>query len=345
MKAVLFAVAAAACTSNNDPPPLTNATTLSCPTPGDLPFRLPSTGYQSSMNASFVAEHPRNKDEAADTLGNPNDGLTANIYIADSSAPAPTPVDYTGAKARTGTTNGLFSTPLPGENVSLWYYDPTSTSWQMIGRGQTDDNGHYDLPATGFVAPNDEPVYAMLEADGSCAVHYNHLMPGGSKFVVVDIDGTLTSADSELYMQTADPTYVPMMMGAADKMTQAWAAKGYPIIYLTARPDVYRVETRGWLAQLGFPIGPLITAEAVEAADVYKTIWLQRMMVEFGWVPVAAYGNADTDITAYGNVNIPLADTFIVGPEGGMGGTVAIENMDYSDHIATFIAAQPDNTP
>ena len=338
----LLVVVVTACTGGTDLPPLTNATELSCPTPGDLPFRLMSTGFQSSMNASFVADHSRNKDEAADTLGNPG-GLTANIYLDDAASPTVTAVDYTGAKARTGTTNGLFSTPLPGEWVSLWYYDPTSAAWQMIGRGQTDANGHYDLPSTGFVAPNDQPVYAMLEADGSCAIHYNHLMPPGSKFVVVDIDGTLTTADSELYMQTEDPTYVPMMLANADKMTQAWAAKGYPVVYLTARPDVYRVETRGWLADLGFPIGPVITAQAVEAADVYKTIWLTRMITDFGWVAVAAYGNADTDITAYGNLSIPLADTFIIGPEGGMGGTVAIQNNDYTDHIATFIAGMPTN--
>ncbi len=31
------------------------------------------------------------------------------------------------------------------------------------------------------------------------------------------------------------------------------------------------------------------------------------MVNDFGWNIVAAYGNADTDITAYANVNIPLA--------------------------------------
>ena len=67
------------------------------------------------------------------------------------------------------------------------------------------------------------------------------------------------------------------------------------------------------------------------------------MVTDFGWVPFAAYGNADTDITAYANVSIPLDHTFIIGTEGGNGGTVAIPNLDYTQHIATFIAAQPDN--
>ena len=60
-------------------------------------------------------------------------------------------------------------------------------------------------------------------------------------------------------------------------------------------------------------------------------------------MPYAAYGNADTDITAYANVEIPQGRTFIIGPNAGNGGTVAIPNGDYTDHTAAFVDAQPDN--
>jgi phosphatidate phosphatase PAH1 len=58
---------------------------------------------------------------------------------------------------------------------------------------------------------------------------------------------------------------------------------------------------------------------------------------------VAAYGNAVTDITAYANAGVPLTQTFIIGPLAGNSGTVAIPNMDYTQHIASFVAAQPAN--
>jgi LNS2-like protein (lipin/Ned1/Smp2) len=339
---MLPALALLAACSGSSEPALTKATSLQCPSPGALPFRLSSSGFQKSANQGLVADNPRNKDEASDTIGNPG-GLTASVYLADNQSPSTTPVDYAGTKARTMPAQGAFATPLPGENVSLWYYDPDKTAWQSVGRGKTADDGTYDLPKTGFVAPNGRPVYSVLEADGSCAEHFDYLFAPGTKVVVTDIDGTLTTNDAEFIMQVADGSYVPMMMTAADKLMQAWSMKGYPVIYLTARPTVYRAESRGWLADLGFPGGPLITETGGKTADVYKTLWLDRMVQDFQWTVVAAYGNADTDITAYANVGVPKDRTFIVGPLAGNSGTIAIPNLDFTDHIATFVAAQPAN--
>jgi phosphatidate phosphatase PAH1 len=132
------------------------------------------------------------------------------------------------------------------------------------------------------------------------------------------------------------------MMGGADHLTQAWAAKGYTIVYLTARTHDLRAESRSWLEDLGFPTGPLITENGAKA-DVYKTLWLKRMIQSFGWEVVAAYGNADTDITAYDNAGIAKDRTFIVGPLAGMSGTQPIANLDFTNHIATYVAIQPAN--
>ena len=209
-------------------------------------------------------------------------------------------------------TGGLFATPLPSENVSLWSYD--GTAWQTHGRTTTDAMGAYDLDSTGFTIPAKQALFSILEADGSCAEHFSLMLPPGSKVVVTDIDATLTTDDNQNLMEIPDATYVPMMMGHANTMLQAWDAKGYPVIYLTARPHVERVESRVWLRDEMFPTGPLITATDVEEPAAYKTLWLKRMVNDFGWTVVAAYGNAQTDIDAYNNVGIPKADTFIVGP-------------------------------
>jgi hypothetical protein len=342
MRPSLLCLALVAACSGSSEPPLTDATSLRCPTPGNLPFRLASSGFQTSAGKTIGAQDPRNKDQASDTLGNPG-GAIASVYLADDQSPAAGPIGYHGVKARSPANDGTSDTLIGGENVSLWFYDTGKAAWQSAGRGQTDRFGEYDLPATGLVAPNGQPVYAMLDADGSCAEHFDYLYPRGERVVVTDIDGTLTLSDSELVKQLSSDSYVPMLMPAADQLLHAWAAKGYPVIYLTARPHLYRAETRAWSDAMAFPAGPLVTANGGESQDGYKTLWLQRMIQGFGWQVVAAYGNADTDITAYLNAGIDKSLIFIVGPLAGTRGTMPIAAMDFTQHIASFVAAQPPN--
>ncbi|HEY4056837.1 MAG TPA: hypothetical protein VGM39_09515 [Kofleriaceae bacterium] len=329
----------AACGSSGDD--LTDATELTCPAPGALPFKLKSHGFVDDGNANLVKMSTRIKDEASDWFGNP-DGVATNVYIADSATPTAGSAIYQGAKARTKPMQGVFQTPLSGENVSLWTYD--GAMWNQLARGMTDENGAYDLDATDYAADDNTVVYSMLEADGSCGTHYNYRIPRGSKVIVTDIDGTLTTDDAQIIMQVGDETYDPAMVVAANTMLQAWSAKGYPIVYLTARAHLYDAETREWLDAHDFPKGPVITSNGTtDAADAYKTIWMHRVIDTFGWTPYAVYGNADTDITAYANVTIPLDKTFIVGPLGGTRGTVAIPNLDFTQHISAFVNAQPNN--
>lgn len=340
MRTVILVLLVGGCSSDPGQAPLTHDTTLKCPIPDGLPFRPATAGFQVAQNGTLAFDEPRSKDQASDTIGNPG-GLVASIYLADAAMAATEPVTYHGVKARTAVTAGYFADPLPGEHVSLWSYD--GSAWSSIASATTDADGAYDLPATSFVAANKQPLYSMLEADGSCAEHYNTLLPAGSKVVVTDIDGTLTTDDNQVIDQIPDATYVPVAMGSAVALMIAWDAKNYPIIYLTARPHVLRVESRGWLRDEGFPNGALITAIQTEEAAAYKTAWLQRMVNQFGWDVVAAYGNADTDITAYNNVGIPKNKTFIVGPLAGSAGTQPIDGMDFAAHIAGYVAAQPSN--
>lgn len=324
---------------------LSDATSLKCPFPGALPFALESTGFQNPDNKGLATDDPRSKDESSDTLGN-DGGKIAVTYIPNDQSPAAGAIDYKGRKARTGQASGLNATPLPGEFVSLWFYDVMGAKWQTLGRTQTDADGYYDLPMTGFKAPLDAPVYAVLEADGSCGEHYDYLMPSGTKFVVTDIDGTMTFSDDELFKQIDDGTYVPLQNQSADALMNKWATKGYQVVYLTARPHLFRAETRRWLADLGFPAGPVITANSLvfgDSAREYKGAWVKRMTNDFGWDVVAAYGNAESDIQAYEDAGIPKNITFIVGEFAGASGTVAVPNNDFSQHITDFVDQQPDN--
>lgn len=330
-------VAAVAC-DGKELPPLSNATALQCPYPGALPFRTSSTSFASAAAKAIVVAQPISKDEASDTIGVMG-GVRASIYIADSATPSNDPIDYRGVKARTTAMSGLSSEAVGDEFVSLWSYD--SGAWQTHGRTRTSGAGLYEVNDSMFVAPNASPLYAMLEGDGSCAIHYNYLLPTATKFVVFDIDGTLTTDDNEFLLQLNDESYQPKMMVAGNDVVKAWAQKGYAVVYLTARAHVFRAESRAWLDALGFPPGPLITTNLASDTQDYKALWLNRMIDTFGWQIVAAYGNAETDIGAYAAAGIPTDVTFIIGPHAGEGGTVAIANQDYTSHLAGFVAAQP----
>ncbi len=338
LRFVLFGCFCLSACGGESEPPLSDQTFLSCPTPGALPFRLSSKAFQNEDARLLAQNATRNKDEASDTLGLPDD-LAVTTYTAGGATPVPGATPYFGKKARTVLGEGLQATPLAGEFVSLWFHD--GAAWQSAGRVATDANGRYELPEPSLPAV-DTPAYAVLEGDGSCAEHYSYRLAPGTKVIVTDIDGTLTQSDAELLVQVGDPSYTPAMKKAAPELLQAWADKGYRIIYLTARPHILRVETRVWLREQGFPPGPVITSDDTDNdPHLYKEAWIARLKLTFDWNVVAAYGNADTDIFAYEGSGIAKDRTFIIGPLAGTSGTVAIADDDYTQHIANFVKSQP----
>jgi len=323
---------------------LVDATQLDCPTPDGLPFEVEATGFTDEDAAAIAEDNPRNKDEAGDILGNPGGvfGYT-NMPLTDS--PAAGPLVFQGKKARAPETSGLTSNPIPNEPVSLWRYDADADMWNQLERGNTDLFGEYHFELDIAIDDVTRPVYGVLEADETCAPHYAFLLDAGAKVVITDIDGTLTLSDEELFSQIDDGSYTPLENMSAALMMNTWADKGYQVVYLTARPHAFRAETRTWLSDLGYPLGPVITANSLvfgDSARQYKREWVNRIVNDFGWEVAAAYGNAESDIDAYEDAGIPKDITFIVGPNAGVADTVAIENNDYSAHITDFVDQQPD---
>jgi hypothetical protein len=324
-------------------PPISDATELVCPSPGLLPFVTETHAFADPDNQLTADGSDRNKDEASDALGVPS-GVSANTYVALGAASGTGDVVYTGKKARTGQAAGLSSIPLRGEAVSLWYYDEGAAKWETLGRTTTDEEGMYSITPAGAVVTSGRPVYSILEADGTCAEHFDFLYPAGTKVVVSDIDGTLTLNDDEFLQQINDGTYVPKQMGAAAELANAWADRGYVFVYVTARPHTFRSESRIWLEEQGFPPGPMLTATSLVVDDTardYKASWLNRIRTDFQWDVVAAYGNAQSDIDAYALAGLPKETTFIVGPLAGGDMTQPIANEDYSEHVMTYVDLQP----
>ena len=117
------------------------------------------------------------------------------------------------------------------------------------------------------------------------------------RVVVTDIDGTLTPRNFELY--TARP-------GAAEALN-ILSGKGYKIVYLSARTPFFQSGLPDWLNENGFPPGPLHVAQTSadrNHPDKYKAEVLNAY-TEAGWHLTYAYGDSETDFTAYAEAKIP----------------------------------------
>lgn len=172
--------------------------------------------------------------------------------------------------------------------------------------------------------------------------------------VVTDIDETLTISDEEWLTQIALPFTDPEMRQQANLVMDEYVARGYRVIYLTARGEDLRLldgrtarrATEDWLDAHRFPyrsqdvfLAPGVGA-LFEAAD-YKTAVL-RGLANDGWTFLFAYGNADTDIEAYKNAGIPDEAIFLVGELAGRFGVNPISDAQaYDAHYPWVVKRLP----
>jgi hypothetical protein len=173
----------------------------------------------------------------------------------------------------------------------------------------------------------------------------------GMHAIVSDIDETLTTADNEFLMQLIDSTYDPMERDEASELINDYHARGYTIVYLTARAESQRSNdnmtpardlTEAWLEAHGFPLDEntrVILAPGFvfgDAAAEYKGQALLDLQAE-GFMFDYAYGNAESDIGGYEIANIPKDVTFIIGPEAGNGDTVPVLEDGWVEHRASHM--------
>ncbi len=233
-------------------------------------------------------------------------------------------------KMRARLTYGTVDKDLEDENVDL--YLQKCPGWGLVASGRTDDDGvvWFDLPAN--LPPGDYRVRAIVQGDGSVADGTLAVWPKGVKVVVSDVDGTLTTSDWQLFKDVA--TKAPAAMYAdADKAIQAWSGKGYRVVYLTGRPQLFSRYSRNWLDAHKMPQGVLrLTDDAGDAVpseagvQAFKTQVLKDLIASHGAQIRAGHGNAVTDIGAYQAAGIPNADLYIVGPHAGVKGTTKVES-------------------
>lgn len=210
---------------------------------------------------------------------------------------------------------GSYDARLDAEDIAQHVFD--CKDWQPSGKARTNTEGHASFALdTASLGVGQFGVAHHVLGDATVLRSSLYLLPPGTHFVVFDIDGTLTTHDSDLlrdllYERMLHRTYHPFPYPHAAQATQIWRDKGYVVLYLTARPLTLRIMTDVWLRENGFAPGPLHMAKNRQdwlptggRSALYKAQYLQQLQAQGHHIDYA-YGNAANDLVAYKQVGVP----------------------------------------
>lgn len=216
---------------------------------------------------------------------------------------------------------------LEDEDVDV--YACRQQAWEKLGTARTDAEGHFALALDGGsrlpIAMRD--LYLSVVGDRTGAEFLGYVAPAGTKLAITDVDGTLTASENAFLESIVSGAGVDAQDGAAVAYGKL-AARHVQPVYLTARGNQNTDATRSWLADQGFPRGPLRLSPSfltVPGADTiaFKTDALAPLSP---FDLFAGIGNRDTDVQAYAAAGIATARTFVKLPE-------------YADELQSDLAA------
>lgn len=193
-------------------------------------------------------------------------------------------------------------------------------AWRLVGTARTDDEGHFTLGLSGDdrLPIGMRDLFVSVVGDRTGVGFLGYVTPAGSRLIVSDIDGTLTSSENA-FLETITLGIEPGERAGAPRAYDAAVAKGYQLIYVTARGNQYTTATRDWLDHKGFPRGPVrlspsfLTLPGGDTID-YKTKTLAALSAA-GLTVAAGVGNRASDVTAYANAHLPADRIFIEMPD------------------------------
>jgi hypothetical protein len=192
--------------------------------------------------------------------------------------------------------------------------------WDRIGGARTDDEGHFALALTGDarLPLGLRDLFVSVVGDRTGIGFLADVAPAGTKLVVSDVDGTLTSSENaffETILLGIEPDAQP---GAAAAYASV-VPRGYQLVYLTSRGNEFTTDTRTWLADKGFPRGPLrlspsfVTLPGSDTVD-FKASAMAGLTAA-GFSLAVGVGNRATDIEAYAQAGVAADRIFIELPE------------------------------
>jgi phosphatidate phosphatase PAH1 len=192
--------------------------------------------------------------------------------------------------------------------------------WKKLGTVRTDGEGNFslDLNDTARLPIGMRDMFVSIVGDRTGARFLAYVAPEMTNLIVSDVDGTLTSSENAFLSTIVTGGEPDAQPGAPDAFAAA-TTRGYQLVYLSSRGQQYMNETRRWLADEGFPRGPLrlspsfVTLPGGDTVD-YKTQSMQAISAA-GLAIRAGVGNRATDVTAYANAGVATDRIFIKLPE------------------------------
>jgi phosphatidate phosphatase PAH1 len=309
MKYMPFALALCACSTTSSPPVTVDPGESADAPSGkaDSAFAIPDVHCSGEPDAGPAGDFRHFSSELIAAAGDP---LHRGFDVVAPASADPQVISG-------WTSYSIIDKALEDEDVDV--FACRASQWKKIGRARTDDEGHFTLTLSGSarLPIGMRDLYLSVVGDRSGAGFLAYVAPDGAPLVASDVDGTLTASENAFLESLALGGTPGEQAGASDAFQRIVTA-GYPIVYVTARGNRYTADTRQWLADLGFPRGPVRLADAfvtLPGQDTidYKTTTLQAL--GDGLTLFAGIGNRDTDITAYTTAGVSADHIFIKLPE------------------------------
>lgn len=212
----------------------------------------------------------------------------------------------------------LVDKALEDEDVDLFACE--GAAWRRVGTARTDDEGHFGLALTGAdrLAVGMRDLFVSVAGDRTGVRFLAYVAPANTRFIVSDVDGTLTSSENAFFETIVFGTEPDEQPGAPNAYRAA-TANHYQLVYVTARGNQFTTATRDWLAHKSFPRGParlspsFVTLPGGDTSD-YKLATFTALSAA-GFEIAAGVGNRASDIDAYAAAGLPADRIFIKLPE------------------------------
>ena len=212
---------------------------------------------------------------------------------------------------------GVVDKDLKDEDVDIWLQRDCGAAWEYVDTARSTKEGahetiegvedtggrvYFRVPEELELGPGRHRFELVVAGDGTHTSVYVDIVPEGQPIVVSDVDGTLTTNELIEFPAMLASATPPANRGAPEVLG-ALAARGYRVMYLTARPEYLGTRTHEFLAERGFPPGIVHTTLSKggangSAAAAFKTAELQAVG-ERGLVPTWGFGNRDSDAQTY----------------------------------------------
>jgi hypothetical protein len=193
------------------------------------------------------------------------------------------------------------------QDERVYVYACVERTWRSLGAATTDGDGRFAMSLRGpaRLPRGLRDLYLHVPGHGG-GVRFSALVIGAEQAAIVsDVDGTLTESENAILDTVLFGDDIDAQPRAARALTEL-AARGHPIIYLTARGDQLTDVTRRWLAARGFPRGPLRLVAGPLALPGERSAAYKRGVLARLPAPLAAgIGNRASDIAAYTAAGLP----------------------------------------